>query len=232
MNIHWFQHVPFEGLGCIEIWSERHKHRLSVTRFHQQDPLPTMETFDWLIVMGGPMNIYEEVKYPWLPMERDFIKKSIENKKVVIGICLGAQLIADALGSKVYPGRHKEIGWYPVRKTNEAGTSQVFRDFPPEMDVFHWHGDTFDLPAGCAHIAESEACPNQAFINEERVIGLQFHIEMTSRGAEKIVSNCREEIVTAPYIQNAEEILSDAEKFTETNKEMDRLLDRLSLQQP
>jgi GMP synthase-like glutamine amidotransferase len=232
MKIHWIQHVPFESLGSIETWSLKHGHHLSVTRFHQQDPLPGMDTFDWLTVMGGPMNIYEDAKYPWLSKEKEFLRKAIEAGETIIGICLGAQLIADALGSKVYAGKHKEIGWFPVRKIDEAGASRVFKDFAEVMDVFHWHGDTFDLPAGCVHIAESEACRNQAFIYEERVIGLQFHIEMTHQGAGKIISNCREEIVEALYIQNADEILSNANRFTEANKEMDRLLDRLSLPYP
>jgi GMP synthase-like glutamine amidotransferase len=231
MNIHWIQHIPFEDLGSIEDWSARHGHRLSATRFHQQDPLPEMENMDWLIVMGGPMNIYEEAKYPWLPLEKGFIRKAIETGKVVIGICLGAQLIADALGSKVYAGRHKEIGWFPVHKTDEAGKSRLFGDFPSETDVFHWHGDTFDLPSGCIPIAESAACRNQAFIYEERVIGLQFHMEMTGPGAERIVSNCREELVEAPFIQKAEAILSSADRFKAANEKMDRLLDRLFLLQ-
>jgi GMP synthase-like glutamine amidotransferase len=232
VNIHWFQHVPFESLGNIENWSTRNNHCLGVTRFHQHDPLPPMKEFDWLIVMGGPMNIYEDAKYPWLPEEKSFLRMAIEAGKTIIGICLGAQLIADALGSKAYATHYKEIGWFPIRKTNEAEKSPLFNDFPEVMDAFHWHGDTFDLPAGCVHIAESEACRNQAFIYEERVIGLQFHIEMTHQGAEKIISNCREEIMEAPYIQNAEEILSNADRFTEANKEMDRLLDRLSLLRP
>ena len=232
MNIHWIQHVPFEGLGSIEKWALNHGHHLSATRFHQQDPLPEMEKPDWIIVMGGPMNIYEENKYPWLSSEKNFIKRAIENKKVVIGICLGAQLIADALGSGVYAGRYKEIGWFPVHKTDEAEKFPLFKHFPQEMDVFHWHGDTFDLPHGCVLIAESAACKNQAFSYEDRVIGLQFHIEMTQAGAEKILSNCRHEIVEAPYIQDGEEIPSNVEKFTEVNKEMDRLLTRLSLLHP
>lgn len=232
MNIHWFQHVPFESLGNIENWSIHHGHCLSITRFYQNDPLPEMKDFDWLIVMGGPMNIYEDVKYPWLSKEKEFLRKAIEAGKTIIGICLGAQLIADALGSEVYAGKHKEIGWFPIRKTDEAERSLLFNDFPVELDAFHWHGDTFDLPVGCVHVAGSEACRNQAFIYEERVIGLQFHIEMTRQGVGKIIFNCREEMVEAPYIQNAEVILSNADRFTEANKEMDRLLDRLSLLGP
>ena len=229
MKIHWFQHVPFEGLGNIGTWANRHGHRLSITRFFKQDPLPQMDTIDWLIVMGGPMNIYEEEKYPWLSEEKHFLKNAIDAGKAVIGICLGAQLIADALGSRVYAGSYKEIGWFPVHKKETAGRSSVFIDFPQGTNVFHWHGDTFDLPPGCIHIAESAACRNQAFIYEERVIGLQFHLEMTPKGVEEIVANCRGELVEAPYIQKAEEIVSNAERFTEANRVMDSILDRLAL---
>ena len=136
-----------------------------------------------MIVMGGPMNIYEEKKYPWLLREKCFIEDATKTGKVVIGICLGAQIIADVLGANVYAGEHKEIGWFPIFRTKEAGESIVFRDFPSELEVFHWHGDSFDLPSGCIRLAESAACPNQAFIYDERVVGLQFHLEVTRQGA-------------------------------------------------
>ena len=228
MNIHWIQHIPFEGLGNIENWILAHGHPLSVTRIYQNESFPGMDQFDWLVVMGGPMNIYEDDKYPWLTDERRYIKHAIEEGKVVVGICLGAQLIADALGARVYAGPCKEIGWFPVRKTEEAGASIIFKDFPPQMEVFHWHGDTFPLPSGCLHLAESEACLNQAFAYEERVIGLQFHLEMTSQNVEAILAGCRDELVDAPYIQNAEDILSSPEKFSAANTEMHGLLDRLA----
>lgn len=228
MKIHWMQHVPFESLGSIEDWARLHGHSLSETRLYRDDPMPAMEQFQWLVVMGGPMNIYEEAEYPWLPVEKNFIKRTIEAGKVVIGICLGAQLIVDALSSKVYAGQHKEIGWFPIRKTVAAGKSVLFEDFPLEMDVFHWHGDTFDLPPGCVHAAESAACRNQAFVFENRVVGLQFHLEMTHQGIEKILDNCRNELVEAPYIQDADQILSNLEKVETANREMDRLLNRLA----
>ena len=229
MNIHCFRHVSFEGPGSIEQWALRNDHLLSVTCFHKMDPLPEIGNIDWLILMGGPMNIYEETGYPWLSKEKDFLRKAIESGKTIIGICLGAQLIADALGSKVYAGRHKEIGWFPIRKTEEAARSGLFKNFPAVMNVFHWHGDTFDLPSGCVRVAESAGCRNQAFTYEERVIGLQFHLEVTPKGAEAMVANCGEEIVEAPFIQNTEGILSSANGFVRANREMDRLLDRISL---
>jgi GMP synthase-like glutamine amidotransferase len=227
MRIHWIQHVPFEGLGSIEDWSLKHGHHLGVTRFHENGPLPAMDAFDWLIVMGGPMNIYEEDKYPWLAAEKSFLKEAVEGGKIAIGICLGAQLIADTLGSKVYAGSRKEIGWFPIQKTGEAAESRLFRDLPTETVVFHWHGDTFNLPPGCLHVAQSAACRNQAFVYEERVIGLQFHMEMTRQGMDAIIENCRDELVEAPYIQSADEIVSNADLYKTANREMDLLLDRL-----
>jgi GMP synthase-like glutamine amidotransferase len=228
LRIHWFQHVPFEDLGNIEKWAQENGHALSRTQFHRQDPLPDIQTFDWLVLMGGPMNIYEEAEYPWLHEEKRLLKQAIDTGKVVIGICLGAQLIADALGSRVYAGRQKEIGWFPVKKCAGAGNTSLFKDLPEKMDVFHWHGDTFNLPSGCIHIAESEACRNQAFLYEERVVGLQFHLEMTRKGIEEIVLNCGQELVDGPFIQNAEEILAGAEQLKETNRVMDNILNRLA----
>lgn len=227
MNIHWLQHVPFEGLGSIENWTVKRGHSLSATRMYLNEPLPSIEQFDWLVVMGGPMNIYEEDRYPWLAEEKKFLNQVIEEGKTALGICLGAQLIADAFSSRVFAGAQKEIGWMPVRKTSSAAESELFKHFPPEMDVFHWHGDTFNLPEACVHIAESDACLNQAFAFEDRVIGLQFHLEMTRQGIEKILDNCRDELGGAPFIQNAGEILSNLKKIEGANKEMDRLLDRL-----
>jgi GMP synthase (glutamine-hydrolysing) len=132
------------------------------------------------------------------------------------------------LGANVHAGRHKEIGWFPVFKSEDAERSNIFRGFPPEIEVFHWHGDTFNLPSGCIRIAESTVCQNQAFIYDERVVGLQFHLEVTKRGAEQLIHNCRQEIVEAPFIQTAEEILSTDDRFIKVNGKMERLLDMLS----
>ncbi len=227
MNLHWIQHVPFEDLGSIENWVLKRGHSLSTTRMYLDEPLPAMEQFHWLIVMGGPMNIHEHDRYPWLAGEKEFLKRTIEEEKPVLGICLGAQLIADALSSKVFAGQHKEIGWMPVRKTASAAASVLFNDFPPTMDVFHWHGDTFDLPAECVHVLESVACRNQAFAFKDRVVGLQFHLEMTRQGVERILDNCRDELVEAPFIHDAGKILSNLEKIDAANRAMDRLLDGL-----
>lgn len=227
MNVHYFQHVPFEDLGSIADWAKRKSHRIGPTRFFEDDPLPSLEQLDWLIVMGGPMNIYEERRHPWLAIEKRFIEQAIAAGKVVIGICLGAQLIADVLGAKVYRNTHKEIGWFPIERTSAADRSSRFKAFPSDLDAFHWHGDTFDIPDGAIHLACSKVCENQAFIYEERVLALQFHLEMTRQGAERLTVHCADELVTAPFIQTAPAILSDPRRFQALNETMDWILDRL-----
>ena len=225
MKIRWFQHVPFEGLERIEHWAKDRRYDIHPTRLYQRDPWPDTEDLDWLIVMGGPMNVYQEDRYTWLKGEKKFIEKAIAAGKTVIGICLGAQLIADVLGSRVYALHHKEIGWFPVLKAREAAKSAVFQNFPPEINAFHWHGDTFDLPSGSVRFAESAACQNQAFCFENRVFGLQFHLEITKQGAEGLVSNCGDEIVEGPFIQSAKRILSRERNFIKANEQMSQLLD-------
>jgi len=159
--------------------------------------------------------------------EKQYIEKVIQAGKVVLGICLGAQLLADVLGARVYANRHKEIGWFPIDKTDEASELPLFQDFPARLDALHWHGDTFDLPTGAVHAFSSTACSNQAFAFGERAIGLQFHLEMTKQAAGPLIDNCSHELVEGPYIQTAGEILADPQKFDESNHMMHALLDRL-----
>jgi GMP synthase-like glutamine amidotransferase len=228
MKIHYLQHVPFEGLGSIEAWALDRHHSLSATRFYDNDPLPSVADIDWLIVMGGSMNIYEDDKYPWLTQEKWFIDRAIEQDKTVIGICLGAQLIADVLGAKVYPGRYKEIGWLPIELTEMAKDTAVFNSLPQQLTAFHWHGDTFDLPAGAIHLAYSEACQNQAFVYNEKVLGLQFHLESTQESVAQIVKNCGDELVEGKYIQHSAEMLLKNSNFDAISNVMNKILDNLS----
>lgn len=227
MNIHWFQHVPFEGLGSIEAWARAGGHQITSTQFYTDNPLPSLNDVDWLIIMGGPMNVYEEERYPWLVKEKRFIGEAIEAGKIVLGICLGAQLIADVLGAKIYPNAYKEIGWFPIQKTEEAKRSRIFEALPSKIEVFHWHGDTFDLPAGAVRVARSAACENQAFIYNKRVVGLQFHLETTRQAAEQLIAHCANENVEGPFIQTPDTMLSNERRFERINEVMRRLLDML-----
>lgn len=225
MRIHYLQHVPFEGLASIEHWLTKKDHILSATKFYNGDSLPSVNSLDWVIVMGGPMNVYEDDKYPWLTLEKHFIEEAIKKNKIVIGICLGSQLIADVLGSKVYKGQEKEIGWYPIQVTTEAQNSAVFASFTAFLTVFHWHGDTFNLPPGAVRLAYSEVCANQAFIYGDRVLGLQFHLESTQDSVLQIIDNCASELVTGKYIQKPEEMLARDDDFSNINTAMCKILE-------
>ena len=229
MRIHYFQHVPFEGPGCIAQWAEQNGHALSSTRFYEHHSLPEMDAIDRLVVMGGPMGTGDEERFPWLKTEKTFIRKAIASGKTVLGICLGAQLIADVLGAKVYPGPHREIGWFPVRLTPAGRESKIFNCLADGFTCFHWHGDTFDIPPGATHAATSDATPHQAFSLEDRVVGLQFHLESTVESVADIVANCKNEIVPDRFVQPVDRLKRiDGQTLNVMNAAMFGILDRLA----
>lgn len=210
MRAHCFQHVPFEGLGSIQAWLEATGYDITVTRFYERPELPVAQEVDFLVVMGGPMSVNDQEAYPWLVAEKSFIRDVIEAGKPVLGICLGAQLIASAMGGVVRPNPVKEIGWFPVEGVKPdplLARGGSFR-FPSVVQAFHWHGETFELPSRAIRLARSEACENQAFQLGRSVIGLQFHLETTPESARQLVAHCGDELVDGPYIQPREEILS------------------------
>jgi GMP synthase-like glutamine amidotransferase len=228
MKIHYFQHVPFEGLGNMEAWIHSRGYDLSSTRFYEAATLPKPENMDWLIVMGGPMGAYDEPAYPWLAAEKRLIAESINQGIKVLGICLGAQLIASVLGAKVYANAQKEIGWFPLRLTPDGLTSPWFSGLPGELTVFHWHGDTFDLPAGAKHLAESAGCKHQAFSYRDNVLALQFHLDVRSDNIAEWIENGADELVTDPYIQTARQMLARKDQLSVIRKYMWRILDHFA----
>ena len=230
MHAHLFQHVPFEGLGSIGPWLEARRAVVTATRFFEDAVLPEAEGLDLLIVMGGPMSVNDEELYPWLVAEKRFIAQAIRRGKAVLGVCLGAQLIAAALGRPGLPERGKGDRLvprlFPARSRNVPGRKRFHLfAFPEESLVFHWHGETFDLPTGAVHLARSGACVNQAFQYGRRVVGLQFHLEMTPQTVRELVDDGRDELVPARCIQSEAEILSaPAERYAENNRLMAALL--------
>jgi GMP synthase-like glutamine amidotransferase len=223
MRVHYLQHVPFEALGSIRPWLEAAGHAISRSPLYASPELPAIGDFDALIAMGGPMSVNDEAEHPWLVGEKRLVREAVSSGKPVLGICLGAQLIASALGAMVYPNAEKEIGWFPIEGTAEAGPG-LFR-FPRSMRAFHWHGETFELPPGAVRIARSAACENQAFQIGKRTIGLQFHLETTPGSARALIENCRNELIDARFVQAEGAILSPgAEAYAAINREMERLL--------
>ncbi len=227
MRAHCIMHVPYEGLGIIENYMNENDINISYTRIYEKDEFLEPEDVDLMILMGGPMSVYEEDIYPWLKIEKLFIRKVIDAGKKVLGICLGSQLIAEVLGAKVYPNKIKEIGWFPVYKTAEAKTQTIVGKFEDDTMVFHWHGDTFDLPKGAVHLFRSEHCMHQAFIYDNRVVGLQFHLETTPETLQGMLDAGKSEIIENICIQSAEEIVAKMEFTTSTNMLIYNLLDEL-----
>jgi len=208
MRVHVLQHVPFETPAAITPWLESAGASIATTRLYEPHRLPVPSELDFLVVMGGPMSANDESRFPWLVDEKQLIRRAIEAGRQVLGICLGSQLIASALGARVYPSREKEIGWFPVRAVPGAGPDVV--RLPAEAMVFHWHGETFDLPAGAILLATSEACRHQAFQVGRGVIGLQYHPEVTPDAVLSMVEHGRPEIVPRRFIQSTNGMLGVA----------------------
>ncbi len=226
-NIHFITHEPFEGPGVIAEWADANALEATYTETFKDPVYPDIDSFDWLVVMGGGMSTYDEIKHPWLLDEKAFIKEAIAKKKIVVGICLGAQLIADVLDARVYKGPVKEIGWYPIHLTAEARQHSFFVSLPPAINVFHWHGDTYTLPKYAVPLAYSKLTPNQAFLYENRVLGLQFHFEVTPEIVKQMVEATAEELSHKGEIQSATEILSNKEYYQPNRAIMHHILDQL-----
>ena len=226
MRAHVLQHVPFEGLGSIEPWLSARNALVTWTRFFEDPSLPETTDIDLLIALGGPMSVNDEDLLPWLRAEKSFIACAIASGRPVLGICLGAQLIASALGARVYTGPHKEIGWHPVSGACAEPGSFAF---PGEFLAFHWHGETFDLPPGAVCLASSEACRHQAFRFGRNVLGLQFHLETAPASADAIITRCRDELQAGGAYVQAEDTLRDAppQTYAAVNAQMSAVLEAL-----
>ena len=225
MRIHSLEHAPFEGPGRIAAWASERGHSLARTALYDGEVPPPFDAFDMLVIMGGPMSIHEHRTHPWLPVEKRFLAEAIRAGKPILGICLGAQLLADVLGGKVFQNPVKEIGWFPVRVFDRAAP---FAAFPEQLTVMHWHGDTFTIPGGARRVAESEACANQAFVHGDRVVGLQFHIELEKVGVEDLTAASLDEADRAPFIQSREQLLSPPPESRDCAPALFALLDELA----
>lgn len=229
MNAFVLQHADFEGPAAIVTWLSKNNFHIRYINLYVQHRFPDIKEVDWLVVMGGPMSVNDEKDFPWLKEEKEFIRNCIEAGKKVVGICLGSQLIANSLGYRVYPNTKKEIGWFPIRKVESK--SHLAHLIPEEITVFHWHGETFDLPAGAHLVASSEACKNQIFTLNTNVLALQCHPEMTLESISEIITGAEDELKLAEYVQDAGTIKTKASEFaTPGNKLLFALLDEFKKQ--
>ncbi len=213
MRIHILQHESFEAPGAIETWAKRGKHPVTYTRFFQMDALPrTLDDLDFLIIMGGPQSpatTLKECPHFDAAAEIAFIKKAINGKKKVLGVCLGAQLIGEAFGAKFEHSPNREIGVFDVSLTDDAKSDPVFSRFPKTFPVGHWHGDMPGLTPESKVLAKSEGCPRQVVRYTPDVYGFQCHFEFTSEAVEGMIKNAGHELQefrSLPFIQTEAEI--------------------------
>ena len=215
MHIHFIQHMPFEHPASIADWAAEKNHTTSYTRLFEDAAFPSIDAFDMLVIMGGVMGVYEEDEFAWMPAEKAFIKRAIEAKKKVFGVCLGVQFIAESLGAKVFPHTTKEIGWFEVEK---VAPHKLTHKLPQAFTTFHWHGDTFNLPDNTIHLFRTEGCEQQGFVYNDRVAGLQFHMEVKEDLLNGMTENERAELIKDKYVQTEEEVKSLMQQYINQQK--------------
>lgn len=227
MHVHIIIHAPFEKPGVIETWAIQNNHSLSFTHTYRGEQLPDISAIDFLIIMGGPQSPLELDTYPYLRDEIALAKLAIIQKKAVVGICLGAQIIGESLGAKTEHSPNREIGIYPVQLTKEGCNDPIFSQLPTSFEVMHWHNDMPGILPDSAILAYSEGCPRQIIRYNDLTYGLQCHMEMTNELIRGMIEHCQQDLIPGKYIQTVEKLLSTQMK--EVNEKMIHILNHLSV---
>ena len=240
LRLHVFQHVPFEGLGSLEPFFAARDASIVYTRFFDGGKPPPPAAFDMLVVLGGPMGVYDEDKHPWLKEEKAALRAALAAGKPVLGLCLGAQLLSEVLGGAVTKNAHREIGWWPVEKlpgtAGDARSTLAASCFPDRFTTFHWHGDTFSIPPGAVSLFRSAGCAHQGFAwganpGGTTAVGLQFHPEITPAAITTWIAESLAEgggdLRPGPYVQAPAAMAGRPEDFAANNAWMSALCARL-----
>ncbi|WP_220812314.1 type 1 glutamine amidotransferase [Pseudomonas paralcaligenes] len=228
MRIAILQHVAFEGPAQIGQWLDRRGLLARVHHLYAGDVLPRLEDFDLLVIMGGPMSVHDEAEHPWLAAEKRLLREALDAGKRVLGICLGGQLLAEALGGEVRVADTAEIGWHLIEQHTEARRSPLGRMLPQRLMAMHWHGETFSLPAGAIPLYHSAACTLQGFVWEERAVALQCHLESSPASIEALIAACPEDLERPGAVQDAATIQAGSAHCASLKASLFRLLDYLS----
>ncbi len=248
MRFLFLQHDPLDGPGALLEWATSRGHSVTTCLICEGQPLPPHDSFGLLVSLGGPMGAYENEKYPWLALEKQYLCDAYAAGKKLLGLCLGCQLLADALGGKAFRHTLKEFGWQPIEPTGEG--KKWFSPDDGELSLpavgadekssflaldahkkssflaFQWHGDTYSLPPGAVQIASNNACEQQAFLIGDQVLGLQFHLEWTEAMMRDALAEPGVAPPPSPSVQTPEEIMSDLSLFKSGRKRFFTLMDR------
>ena len=225
-NVLVFRHDSHETLGTLEPFLKSCELKIQYCDLFSSNPVPKdPQPYQLIISMGGPMNADETERYPFLAKERAFLKIAIDQNKSVVGICLGSQIIARALEARVYRGSEKEIGWHSITLSKSGITDPIFSIFDgAKPDVFHWHGDTFDLPKGAVHLASSNLYQNQAFRYKQNVYAMQFHVEITPEMVSQWADENKKELEAVKPACSTESLKQETKKYMDS---LERITDKM-----
>ena len=230
MRIQCLQHVAWDGPAYLPVWAARSGHDLSVTLVPETGELPPPDDFDALVIMGGPMSLREHERHPWLTSEKRYLEAVLRRGKPFLGICLGAQLLADVHGAPVRRARHREIGWFPLDLTAERRGTWLGDALPEGLEVFFWHDDAFETPRGATRVAATAANAHQAFVIGSAA-GLQFHLEVTPEWAAHLIRRDGDQLRPEAYVQSAADILERSPaSYARSHAALSRVLDGWLLQ--
>lgn len=224
MNILCITHADFETPGVIESWAIDKKYTFQISKPYKGDKLPEIDDFDFLIIMGGPQSPLDIASDPYLVDEINLIKSALHQHKKILGFCLGAQLIGEALGAKTERSPEKEVGVYPISLTQEGLNDPLLKDLPQTFPVIHWHNDMPGLLQDSALLGYSEGCPRQIVRYKPLVYGFQCHLEITREGIETMIEAVPQDLKPSTFTQTREELLEN--NYTAINKMMCDLLDK------
>ncbi|OGW51543.1 MAG: hypothetical protein A2Z50_02315 [Nitrospirae bacterium RBG_19FT_COMBO_42_15] len=217
------QNASHEGPGTIENYLKENNIAYTTVDLSKKGyKISDLSDYNALIVMGGPMNVYETDEFPYLIEEEKIIRTAIEKNHLVLGICLGAQMMAKALSAKVTKGKTKEIGWYDIALTDDGLKDKALGPLGKDIKVFQWHGDTFDMPSGAVRLAGSELFPNQAFRYGKRAYALQFHLEVTEDIIKDWIKHGEAELKPLQGLIDPQKIVEDNKKYIKGFEERGR----------
>ena len=224
MNILCIIHTTFESYSVVQSWADHHSHEFHLYSPYKHKKDICIEDFDCLIIMGGPQSPLLIDEYPYLEYEIDLIRCAIKANKKVLGICLGAQLIGEALGAKTEKSPEKEVGVFNINLTNKIKNDKLFKNFPSEILASHWHNDMPGIPKDAEILAYSDGCPRQVVKFSDKVYGFQCHFEITLPSIKKMINKLHDDLdIDSKYIQTKDELISH--DYDAINKNMLYLLD-------